>query len=123
MCALSSMENWIAWVVGSGMDVILGANSWIGCDGIFSLCEYLIVHLNSGGYIYLEDIVGEGCDRYGTQNWLSTQDFKLNGVATFEWESYISQLKMVKIVLQEGVEDHLDWSWNGSIGSISAKLA
>lgn len=95
------------WVVGSSKEVILGDDPWIGCDQKFFLSEDLRFHLNSKGYFYLKDIVGEGHDRFGTQIWLLAQDLELDGDVAIEWNLYISQLKRVGIVLMEEVKDHL----------------
>ena len=77
-------------MVGSGNKVILGPNPWIGYDEKYFLSEDLGFHLNSRGYFYLIDIMGDECERFGTQLWLSSQHLELIGEVEIEWNQYIS---------------------------------
>ena len=78
------------WLVGSSKEVILGVDMWIGCDEKQILSEDLRLHLYSRGYFYLIDIMGDECERFGTQLWLSSQRLELIGEVEIEWNQYIS---------------------------------
>jgi hypothetical protein len=98
----------LAWKIGNGHRVRLGADPWAGSEGQHLLPEQLILHLRIKGYDTLDKLVDPDQTTIWSQGWKSVVDFGLDDVDATELERYITGLKRTQVRLRDQ-EDELIW--------------
>ena len=74
------IENWLAWLVGSKKNVILGVDPWIGSEDKHIFSTGLKIFLNVKGLYHLVDITKGVCYRVDPQGWISTNELGLERI-------------------------------------------
>jgi hypothetical protein len=91
MNSLPLIKIWLAWSVGSGKQVILGLDPFIGGNALCTLSGPLIKHLNNVHIFTL----AQAAYPYASGNnpcWIDTNRLRLSGEMATEWDNFLIML-------------------------------
>jgi hypothetical protein len=89
---------------------------------MYKLLDDLVRHLNDlQVYSFAHITYTSSLNSSNTQDWLSVVDLGLEGEMAIEWSGYLEMLRNNGVTIKSGV-DVLVWSWNNSLGTMTAKL-
>jgi hypothetical protein len=121
MTALPIILRWIAWTVGSGNQISLGLDAFIGGNDLCFLSPTLISHIHNLNIFTLAQAARPNVTASPTV-WFDSNQLKLTGEIAIEWDSFILTLRTNGITLTES-NDQLVWSWNRSLGTVLVNSA
>eukprot|EP00253_Pinus_taeda_P007836 PITA_07836 len=113
------IEQGLSWQVGSGENVKIGRDPWVGCNDRYALSPGLIRHLDSKGIFHLHQIEKIGHSSIWGQAWKTGEDLDLNPVWWDEWQIFIQELSRSNVRIKDR-PDQLVWAHADS-GSYSPK--
>ena len=102
----------LAWKVGNGLRVRLGANPWMGSKGKHLLSDHLLFTLKPKGLGSLNSLADQSSTIWA-QGWKSATTLDLNIEESTKLERYLIALKTSQIRIREQ-EDELVWDRNDS---------
>jgi hypothetical protein len=77
----------LVWRIGKGDKVLIGLDSWIGCNEAHKLLDHLVLELKSKVYQTLTQIA-QGTSDKGKYLWLTWRDINLREDDIDTWENY-----------------------------------
>eukprot|EP00253_Pinus_taeda_P019083 PITA_19083 len=117
--AFKVIEQGLSWQVGSGENVRIGRDPWVGCNERYALSQGLIRHLESKGILHLHHIEKIGQSTIWGQAWKSSVDLNLDPIWWEEWHSFTKELKRSNVRIKDR-PDQLVWAYADS-GSYAPK--
>ena len=123
MGSLHLVKRWLTWLVGNGTRVQNIQDPFIGCDHMYKLSDALVRHLNDlQVYSFTHITYTSSLNSSNTQDWLSLVDLGLEGEMAIEWSGYMEMLRNSGVTIKSDA-DLLVWSWNNSLGTMTAKFS
>jgi hypothetical protein len=99
ICSLPIIKQWLAWKIGSGNQVIIGKDPFIGDSTYYKLSPPLIHFLNTH-WIFSIAQATLSFTPNSTTIWKSASQLGLTGPLSEEWNNYITLLQSNGITLQ-----------------------
>jgi len=121
LCSLPLIKQWLAWHIGSGNQVVIGKDPFIGDSTYYKLSDPLIYSLNTHNIFSIAQATFPITPNSPTI-WKIVIYIGLTRPMLDEWKKFITLLQSNGISLQN-TKDKLVWSWNRHSGSVTANLA
>eukprot|EP00253_Pinus_taeda_P033361 PITA_33361 len=107
--AFKVIEQGLSWQVGSGENVKIGRDPWVGCNEHYALSQGLIRHLETKGFLHLHQIEKIGHSSIWGQAWKSGEDLDLDPVWWDEWNIFTQELVRSNVRIKDRL-DQLVWA-------------
>ena len=114
------MGDGLAWRIGDGTKVCIGADLWPGSDGIHILAPKLIQSLHDHGFFHLNQVVDPARTTIWSQAWYDANQLDLEGDLVLQWTTYTRALQAKHIHIVDH-DDELIWQFS-PFGRHSPKL-
>jgi hypothetical protein len=113
--------QFLAWKVGSWVQVKVGIDTILGCgEGIF-LPKYLILYLHEQGRCKLNKFDNPLLSSVWSQGWLQDQALGLEGSSSQCWDGLLAEIRKEHVRLMDE-DDEISWDYNKTRGFYTAKL-
>ena len=111
------IKGWLAWEVGSGNQIHVGMDPFIGGGSFYKLSDPLLYRLHQTGHYTLAHVKRS----YG-RKWLTAEDIHLQNREAEEWSGFVAGLEQNAISLKDS-SDRIVWSWNARDRMVIVKEA
>eukprot|EP00253_Pinus_taeda_P024520 PITA_24520 len=118
--AFKIIEKGLSWQIGSGENIRIGRDPWVGYNKNYALSPSLIRHLASKGFWYLNRVEKVGYSSIWGQAWKTGEELDIHPRWWNEWEIFKQELSRSNVRFKD-IPNQLIWAYADS-GSYSPKF-